>query len=585
MYLRRLVSVLSIASLGVVFGHAASPPPGGPPLSSWIPEQAALCLEVLRPERLLDALLSPAFAERIQALPAYAQRKSSRQLQDLRGLVQFLEASTQTNWPSIVRKLTRQGAAFAVGGENRHLLIVRGDDPALLDKIHTIARQIAASEAEKQGLSDQVRSAEHAGLTGWTFNGKEAHAVAADCLLAGSDAEVLKLAAELRAGSGGSLAGRTAYQEARQAVGAAADALLFVDLEQLRMAPGWAAALDQPTQNPLAALLLAGVTTTLKSAPWLALGFYVEGADLRVSAFAGGEPGTAAVSAFAKPTGGAKGAPESLVVPRQIASLNLHRDLAGFYAAKDELFPQRTSGLIFFENMMGIFFTGRNLTDEVLAQTQPDLRLVVARQQYDPAMGTPEPQLPGFALVIGLRDPKAFGEVLEEAWQKALGLVNFTRGQKAEPGLILDREDHGGTPITVSRFSAKEVPDREHLDIRFNFRPSLALAGGHAILSSTDQLARDLVDGLRKPAPASTTSADAHTRLELRGNELSGLLKANRASLVRNNMLKEGTSQTDAETAIDTLCGLAGWVDQARLEVGGGRQSQAFELRLSFRKP
>lgn len=585
MYLRRLVSVLSIASLGVAFGHAASTPPGGPPLSSWIPEQAALCLEVLRPERLVDPLLSPAFAERLEALPAYAQRKSSRQLQDLRGLVQFLEASTQTNWPSIVRKLTRQGAAFAIGGENRHLLIVRGDDPALLEKIHTIARQIATSEAEKQGLSGRVRSAEHAGLTGWTFNGKEAHAVAENCLLAGSDAEVLKLAAELRAGSSGSLAERPAYQEARKAVGAAADALLFVDLEQLRMAPGLAAALDEPTQNPLAALLLADVTAPLKTAPWLALGLHVEGDDLRVRAFVGGESGTGAVPAFAKPTGGATGAPESLVVPRQIASLNLHRDLAGFYAAKDELFPQRTSGLIFFENMMGIFFTGRNLTDEVLAQTQPDLRLVVARQQYDPAMGTPEPQLPGFALVIGLRDPKAFGEVLEEAWQKALGLVNFTRGQKAEPGLILDREDHGGTPITVSRFSAKEVPDREHLDIRFNFRPSLALAGGHAILSSTDQLARDLVDGLRKPAPGSTASADAHTRLELRGNELSGLLKANRASLVRNNMLKEGTSQTDAETAIDTLCGLAGWVDQARLEVGGGRQRQAFELRLSFRKP
>ena len=38
-----------------------------------------------------------------------------------------------------------------------------------------------------------------------------------------------------------------------------------------------------------------------------------------------------------------------------------------FYAAKDTLFPDRTSGLIFFENMMGIFFSGRDLTDEVLA--------------------------------------------------------------------------------------------------------------------------------------------------------------------------------------------------------------------------
>ncbi len=33
--------------------------------------------------------------------------------------------------------------------------------------------------------------------------------------------------------------------------------------------------------------------------------------------------------------------------------------------------------------MMGIFFSGRNLTDEVLAETQPQVQLVVARQDYD----------------------------------------------------------------------------------------------------------------------------------------------------------------------------------------------------------
>ena len=64
-------------------------------------------------------------------------------------------------------------------------------------------------------------------------------------------------------------------------------------------------------------------------------------------------------------------------------SLSFYRDLHKFYAAKDKLFPERTSGLIFFENMMGIFFTGRDLTDEVLAETTPEVRFVVAEQQYD----------------------------------------------------------------------------------------------------------------------------------------------------------------------------------------------------------
>jgi hypothetical protein len=328
------------------------------------------------------------------------------------------------------------------------------------------------------------------------------------------------------------------------------------------------------------ALLLAGLPGSLKTAPWVALGVYLEPRDVCIRAFFGGDRAPEAVR-FARV--GSQGAPPCLEVPRQVASVSLYRDLAGFYAAKDELFPQRTSGLIFFENMMGIFFSGKNLTDEVLAQTQPGLRLVVARQAYDPAIGTPEPQLPAFALVLGLRDPKAFGEVLEEAWQKALGLVNFTSGQKALPGLIIDRVDHRGTPITVARYSAKDVPDRSHVDQRFNFRPSLALAHGHAILSSTEQLARDLVDALGRQA--SVASGKAHSLAQVSGTELTALLKANRPTLVRGNMLKEGKSQPEAEIAIDTLCALVGLADRANFEAGGGARNPAAELRLFFSKP
>ena len=130
-----------------------------------------------------------------------------------------------------------------------------------------------------------------------------------------------------------------------------------------------------------------------------------------------------------------EGAMPNLVVPGQIAALSLYRDLHQFYAAKDELFPDRTSGLIFFENMMGIFFSGMDLTKEVLAETLPDIRVVVAEQRYDEKTGTPAMKLPGFAVVVQLRDPAKFELVMKEAWQKAIGLVNFTRGQKAQPGL------------------------------------------------------------------------------------------------------------------------------------------------------
>ena len=96
----------------------------------------------------------------------------------------------------------------------------------------------------------------------------------------------------------------------------------------------------------------------------------------------------------------------NLAVPRRIAAVSLYRDLHGFYAAKDDLFPERTSGLIFFENMMGIFFSGRDLTNEVLAETEPEIRVLVAQQEYDEKIGTPETQFPAFAAILRMKDPE-----------------------------------------------------------------------------------------------------------------------------------------------------------------------------------
>ena len=574
--------------LTVHLAWAAERSATGTPLSSWVPDQAALCLEIYQPGPLLEPLLTPAFANRLASVPAYERQRDSKQMQDLVGLTRLIETTAQTNWQSALRALSQEGAVFALGAGNRSMLVIGGADPGLLEKLHGFARQLAGSEADKQGQGDRVRSTEYAGVTGWTFNGKEAHALVGPRLVVASDAEVLRRALDLRSSGAGSLADRAAYKGAREAVGKDAVAMVFMDLEQLRMAPGFLNSLDEKNQNPLAALLLAGITGPLRSAPWLALGVYVEGGALSIRSFIGGDSGAETAAAYARAPIGTNGLEPNLLVPRQIAALSLYRDLAGFYGAKDTLFPQRTSGLIFFENMMGIFFTGKNLTDEVLAQTTPRVRLVVARQEYDPAIGNPEPQLPAFAVVFELRKPQDFGEVVEEAWQKALGLINFTRGQKALPGLILDRTNHHGAPVTVARFSAKDAPDRKHLDMRFNFRPSLALVQGHAILSSTDQLAYDIADALgQKPAiePGVPASGGSHSQLRLGGRELETVLKANRTALVQGKMLEEGKTQAEAEIAIDTLCAFVGWFDGASLQLGQGPHHETAELRFTFSKP
>jgi hypothetical protein len=45
---------------------------------------------------------------------------------------------------------------------------------------------------------------------------------------------------------------------------------------------------------------------------------------------------------------------------------------------------------------------------EVLNQAGPETRMVVAEQQYDPAVGTPLVQIPAFAAVLRRRRPDSF---------------------------------------------------------------------------------------------------------------------------------------------------------------------------------
>jgi hypothetical protein len=274
-------------------------------------------------------------------------------------------------------------------------------------------------------------------------------------------------------------------------------------------------------------------------------------------------------AAFALPKEPGEGVLPNLSVPRRIAAMTLYRDLHQFYAAKDELFPERTSGLIFFENMMGIFFSGRDLTNEVLAETWPELRFVVAEQEYDPAIGTPQVKLPAFAAILRLRNPERFNEVVEEAWQKAVGLINFTRGQQAMPGLIIDRPVYGQTKFTLAYFSTAQVEDRMKLESRFNLRPSLAMPGDYLVLSSTDGLARDLIDALyRQKAATIKPLAETHSLLEIDGGQLASVLQANRGVLVRGDMIKKGTTQQEAETGIDMLITLAKLVERVELRIG-----------------
>ena len=413
------------------------------PVTALVPDNAILVLQVTNPKALIDRAFDEQIVSLVQSLPPYQQAMSQPETQQVLGLVRFFEGKYGAKLPELLGKLVGGGITVAVCPGDQVLLIVEAEDATMLQEVHDFFRTMAQGQAATQGDPDRVKSAEYRDIQGWTFAPNEVHAIVGNRFLLANKPELMKAVLDRNAeGDANSLAKSANYAAALKSVNPDAKVNLYVDMQVLKQVPGFQEGLAQ-NENPLGRLLFAPLLAGAAEANWLMAGMNLDQNSLNIDLQAdrgAGEP--TAMNSFALPSTATDGAMPNLVVPRQIAALSFYRDLHKFYASKDELFPERTSGLIFFENMMGIFFTGKDLTEEVLAQTLPDMRFVVAEQKYDDTTGTPAMQLPGFAMVLKLRDPDNFYLVMEEAWQKAIGLVNFTSGQKALPGLIIKNATH-----------------------------------------------------------------------------------------------------------------------------------------------
>jgi hypothetical protein len=185
-----------------------------------------------------------------------------------------------------------------------------------------------------------------------------------------------------------------------------------------------------------------------------------------------------------------------------------------------------------------------------------------------------------------MNDGQKFAPIMEEAWQKAIGLVNFTRGQQAEPGLIIDRPQHDGTKITVAYFAPPTEEDRSAIDVRFNFRPTLAMPGDYLILSSTEQLATAIMDGLAQEVKQATKPvAGMHSLVDIDGGHLASILAANRETLIRNNMVEEGHSRSEAERDIGVLLLIAEHITKVKLSIGSDQSQSKASLQVQLALP
>lgn len=570
------IVVVTLAQAIVAWGASDD----APPAARWLPRDTVAMLEVSQPRAIFDLLLESKLTDAITNHPAYRHAMAQPGAQQAQTVVRLLEAQLGMEWKTALKALTGKGATVAVlsQGPGAVVVMIDAEDGAMLHKLFDTVVNFAKLEPNR------VKSVEYAGVTCWELGDGRAQAVVGRRYISSNRLDALKTVLDLRAASAAqSLAASADYQAAKQAVGSEKVASALLNLKLLKQIPGVKRALSKNT-NPIGALLFAGLIDSLQQSKWLALGLEIDDLKLVLEANLEGKPAEKAeLVRFARPGKPDEGTLPNLSVPRQIAGLSFYRDLHGFYAAKDKLFPERTSGLIFFENMMGIFFSGRDLTDEILAEVRPEIRFVAAEQKYAAETGTPQIQVPGFALILKVRHPKEAGDLAEEAFQKAVGLYSFTSGQKGVPGFVVDRPTHADVRYTTAYSGRIRGEQSGPLPVRYNFRPSLAKLGDYVVISSTDGLACDLIDALKKEIAAPPKPMhDTDSLVEFNVPQFASLLTANRAALVRQNMMEKGTGAQEAETQVGLFLQAVKLLGKASLEVTERPEGLRTRIELNF---
>src|ERR1035441_7481512 len=347
-----------------------------PLVGQWTPADTPIMVEVLEPMALLGPLLRPEFSKSVMAV--LENGKPNPKLYQSQAVVTVREAQLGTDWRTALRQLAGKGLSFCVGPSGATLLTADGEDEKLLSKLNDIIWQFASAGANQQDQPETAESREYRGVKTWKIGTNEVHALLGPRLVLGNQMSFLHQVLDLRTNTGEkTLASSAVFKAARDAVGKEAVASVFLNLQTLRGAPGLKKALEEDG-NPVTALVLADAKAALRSASWLALGVYVSGEKLILKTYTdGAAPEASKWASFSTPQGVGAGLLPPLTVPGTIASLSLYRDLHSFYAAKDALFPERTSGLIFFENMMGIFFSGIDRKSTRLNEVRPAVCVMV----------------------------------------------------------------------------------------------------------------------------------------------------------------------------------------------------------------
>lgn len=573
-----VVATVCLAICSAISGAAAEPSS-----RQLLPTESAVILEIRQPQVAFQHALVRRLLPILEQSRAFRDALGNPDLDIIRDSIQHFESQLGLSLPQIIESCAGEGLLVSATSEQpqQFAAILTGRDPALVARLPevtlSLARKIVAGKG--QNLPDPIAKS-HQGQPYFQF-GDLCYAVAGPrWLLSNRESALQGMLDRLHGKSPISESGKDLSNQLTKLANDTPGIRLIGDLPNLKRFPQFNQVTKWPPPDVGPVILAAGWLDLIQRSP-LVLAEIDFGQDsiaacvkLPASA-ANPTPGTAGFFAD-EPTAAA--AP-LLQPPHTIYSLSWYRDYWKMWENRDKVpLPEKIKQLemqIAAVEKGNLGYSGF----DIIRLIGSHHRIVVTRPGPNPYKIDMPDRLPAFALVLDLKDEKEFKEKVLAPIQRILGIVavaNKMVGQTIK---------HENAEISALRFTEDPAAVKNSDRVRYNFEPSYSVTRGHLIVGSTAHSVRTLVDELDRlqkvVTPGQAPSGPGETeRQSIQFEELARVLTDIHGLAVRNSVLNDGLTISEAETELNVVQQIVAMLGQLNVHAGFG--PDGFEYRANF---
>ena len=543
----------------------------------FVPDQAELVVKVDRPLELLNAVETNDLFRDAQKLAGVRDYYDTTTFQQLYQLIAYFEKQLGQSRDEIIGELGAGGVVLGakLTPPQGFVLVIQSKDEKKLRKFLDVGLDILQKELERNESKDKITRSKYLGHDIGQVGPKVSFAIADGALIVANEENVLKLALDSNAKKT-SVLQVPGFVEAHKKAPAKALAWAWVSLEAARKNPDFNNGLDAASKDPFQMLLFGGFTDLLKRTPYVTAALTPDGkSGYRVAiAMPVGQKGMTPLKHMIVPKDGAAMLPP-LQVPRVISSSSYCLDLGELWDKRVEILGKtNAAGLDDVEKNIAKFLGGIKLS-KLFKAMGPNHRLVFAQQKEKPYKLKPSAPFPAFALVVDMRDP-SFAKDMNSIFRAAALFATF------QYGLKLKEETYKECDMVSYYLSETTKVEGDAEYSRFNYVPTYVKVGNQFVMSSTAELARDLVDALK--AEQSPKPIQASMRTHLHSSGLADIIRMNEDTTLTQVILSQALPP---KTAKEELRAIIDWVDRlgtVRLESHYGINDFRYDIRWQPKK-